>query len=171
MTIKNTFFCGIPFCYIPLRTLERAIPRHMKFRGRSTFFRITTIFLRYFYGTEFWETLFVGLTTAATIEQKQPRLLSGPSSSPFSKSPSCITFEDLARLWLLPPTMGGEGGEEIEGCRIPIRHFFSQSRRLLTKNFKSVETVNEKFRCLWIRGQGAIKRGCYARYLPFPPPS
>ncbi len=33
-------------------------------------------------------------------------------------------------------------------CRIPILHFFSQSRRLLTKNFKSVETVNEKFRCL-----------------------
>jgi hypothetical protein len=22
---------------------------------------------------------------------------------------------------------------------------------------------------LWIRGQGAIKQGCYARYLPFPP--
>ncbi len=33
-------------------------------------------------------------------------------------------------------------------CGIPIRHFFSQSRRLLTKIFKSVETVNEKFRCL-----------------------
>jgi len=33
-------------------------------------------------------------------------------------------------------------------CRIPIRHFFSQSRRLLTKIFKSAETVNEKFRCL-----------------------
>ncbi len=50
-------------------------------------------------------------------------------------------------------------------CRIPIRHFFSQSRRLLTKNFKSAETVNEKFRCLWIWGQGAIKLGYYARYL------
>ena len=37
--------------------------------------------------------------------------------------------------------------------------FFSQSRRLLTKNFKSAETVKEKFRCLWIRGQGAIKLG------------
>ncbi len=33
-------------------------------------------------------------------------------------------------------------------CRIPIRHFFSQSRRLLTTNFESVETVNEKCRCL-----------------------
>ncbi len=55
-------------------------------------------------------------------------------------------------------------------CRIPIRHFFSQSRRLLTKIFKSAETVNEKFRCLWIRGQWAIKLGYYARYL-FPPPS
>ena len=54
-------------------------------------------------------------------------------------------------------------------CRIPIRHFFSQSRWLLTKIFESVTTVNEKCRCLWIRGQGAIKRGCYARYLPFPP--
>ncbi len=55
-------------------------------------------------------------------------------------------------------------------CRIPIRHFFSQSRRLLTKIFKSAETVNEKFRCLWIRGQGAIKLGYYARYLfPLPP--
>ncbi len=30
-------------------------------------------------------------------------------------------------------------------CRIPIRHFFSRSRRLLTKIFKSAETVNEKF--------------------------
>ncbi len=50
-------------------------------------------------------------------------------------------------------------------CRIPIRHFFSQSRRLLTKIFKSAETANEKFRCLWIRGQGAIKLGYYARYL------
>ena len=34
-----------------------------------------------------------------------------------------------------------------EYCQIPIRHFFSQSRRLLTKIFKSAETVNEKFRC------------------------
>ncbi len=33
-------------------------------------------------------------------------------------------------------------------CRIPIRHFFSQSRRLLTKIFESVTTVNEKCRCL-----------------------
>ncbi len=61
-----------------------------------------------------------------------------------------------------------KAGSKIPTCRIPIRHFFSQSRRLLTKIFESVETVNEKFRCLWIRGQGAIKRGCYARYLPFP---
>ncbi len=31
-------------------------------------------------------------------------------------------------------------------CRIPIRHFFSWSRRLLTKKvFKSAETVNVKF--------------------------
>ena len=56
----------------------------------------------------------------------------------------------------------------MTSCRIPIRHFFSQSRRLLTKIFESVETVNEKFRCLWIRGQGAIKLGYNARYL-FPP--
>ncbi len=46
----------------------------------------------------------------------------------------------------------GDGdGEEIRGdgdCWIPIQHFFSQSRRLLTKMFESVETVNEKFRCL-----------------------
>jgi hypothetical protein len=33
-------------------------------------------------------------------------------------------------------------------CWIPIRHFFSQSRQLLTKIFKSAETVKEKFRCL-----------------------
>jgi hypothetical protein len=37
-------------------------------------------------------------------------------------------------------------------CRIPVRHFFSQSRRLLTKIFKSAETVNEKFRCSGTRG-------------------
>ena len=36
----------------------------------------------------------------------------------------------------------------VATCRIPIRHFFSQSRRLLTKNVKSAETVKEKFRCL-----------------------
>ena len=36
----------------------------------------------------------------------------------------------------------------VSGCRIPIRHFFSQSRQLLTKNFESVETVNETCRCL-----------------------
>jgi hypothetical protein len=34
------------------------------------------------------------------------------------------------------------------GCWIPIRHFFSQSRRLLTKIFESVTTLNEKCRCL-----------------------
>ncbi len=37
----------------------------------------------------------------------------------------------------------------VEGeCWIPIQHFFSQSRRLLTKIFESARTVNEKFRCL-----------------------
>ena len=33
----------------------------------------------------------------------------------------------------------------LDRCRIPIRHFFSQSRRLLTKIFRSAETVNVKF--------------------------
>ncbi len=63
----------------------------------------------------------------------------------------------------------GAGAYRNSPCRIPIRHFFSQSRRLLTKIFKSAETVNEKFRCLWIRGQGAIKLGYYAHYLTSPP--
>ena len=54
-------------------------------------------------------------------------------------------------------------------CRIPIRHFFSQSRRLLTKNFWKCNNCKWEMQMLWIRGQGAIKRGCYARYQPFPP--
>jgi hypothetical protein len=32
--------------------------------------------------------------------------------------------------------------------------FFSQSRRLLTKNFESEATVNEKCRCCEFRGEG-----------------
>jgi hypothetical protein len=47
-----------------------------------------------------------------------------------------------------PVSRSDDVNEAFNICRIPIRHFFSQSRRLLTKIFKSVETVNEKFRCL-----------------------
>ncbi len=47
-------------------------------------------------------------------------------------------------------------------CRIPIRHFFSQSRRLLTKFFWKCNNCKWEMQMLWIRGQGAIKRGCYA---------
>jgi hypothetical protein len=46
----------------------------------------------------------------------------------------CNCFAKLLRL---------EEGE----CRILIRHFFSQSRQLLTKIFESEATVNEKFEC------------------------
>ncbi len=38
-------------------------------------------------------------------------------------------------------------------CQIPIRHFFSRSRRLLTKIFKSAETVNVKFDEFGDKGQ------------------
>jgi hypothetical protein len=44
--------------------------------------------------------------------------------------------------------------KKYSSCRIPIRHFFSQSRRLLTKNFESEATVNEKCRCCEFRGEG-----------------
>ncbi len=47
-----------------------------------------------------------------------------------------------------PKLLQTEFEECFYGCQIPIRHFFSQSRRLLTKIFKSEETVKEKFRCL-----------------------
>ncbi len=35
----------------------------------------------------------------------------------------------------------------LSACRDPSRHFFSQSRRLLTKIFESEATVNWKCRC------------------------
>jgi len=44
-------------------------------------------------------------------------------------------------------------------CRIPIRHFFSWSRRLLTKIFKSAETVNVKFGVYEFGDKGAINLG------------
>jgi hypothetical protein len=42
----------------------------------------------------------------------------------------------------------------IPFCRNPTRHFFSQSRRLLTKIFESEVTVKEKCRCCEFRGKG-----------------
>ncbi len=47
-----------------------------------------------------------------------------------------------------PDPEKNEYGSETLVVGFLIRHFFSRSRRLLTKNFKSAETVNEKFECL-----------------------
>ncbi len=52
-------------------------------------------------------------------------------------------------------------------CRIPVRHFFSQSRRLLTKIFESEATVNEKCRCCEFRGKGN-KQGLLCSLSAFP---
>ncbi len=65
-------------------------------------------------------------------------------------------------LWLLPgcpkPYTPCKNvwyrGTCIYYCRDPSRHFFSQSRRLLTKIVKSEATVNWKCRCWEFRGEG-----------------
>ncbi len=53
-------------------------------------------------------------------------------------------------------------------CRIPIRHFFSQSRRLLTKKFWKCNNCKWEMQMLWIRGQGAIKTGLLCSLSAFP---
>ncbi len=53
----------------------------------------------------------------------------------------------------------------VYGCRDPS--FFFQSRRLLTKIFKSEVIGNWKCRCCEVRGEGHKTGGFWARYLPF----
>jgi hypothetical protein len=54
-------------------------------------------------------------------------------------------------------------------CRDPSRHFFSQSRRLLTKNFKSEVIGNWKCRCCEFSGEGH-KTGVAMRVICLSPP-
>ena len=67
----------------------------------------------------------------------------------------CVALNNLVHfLWLNPSFLFVHCSEKLyvraatiryDMCRIPVRHFFSWSRRLLTKIFKSAETVNVKF--------------------------
>jgi hypothetical protein len=63
-----------------------------------------------------------------------------------------ILYFSAYKYKILPNKLAAEFLDSF--CRIPIRHFFSQSRRLLTKIFESEATVNEKCRWCEFRGEG-----------------